>query len=155
MQQDNKRFSQQNQSTKTEDDELTKEFDTRWITNDKLEDDSMIEFTKKWGKKLAQRKMSTSQLRNIYEEITRIKTAKELNLTSVYLLRAKVSYAVGRSDKTKRKAMELFQRIFLLAHTHVNNQKTFNNFCNYMEALVAYHKYFENFNFDKEQEANE
>ena len=88
--------------------------------------------------------LSTSKIRNIFGEIKRIQVSGyDNNKSSFYLLKPKVAYAVGRERKSnfgKTEGIETFQQIYLDAAKYVTDSKSYQNFCNLMEALVAYHK---------------
>lgn len=108
-----------------------------WIS-DKV-DSEMIIFSDKAGRYVADNGLTSSKIRSIYGEIKRIQMGKyEDEVASFMLLRPKVAYAVGR-DKSN-KGLELFKLIFDEASKMVSDQKSFNNFCNLFEAILAYHK---------------
>lgn len=134
-----------------------------WIKNGANEE--MIKFAKKWGREMAgihedlsieeveKRKkdknnplriignMSNSQIRNVYGEIKRIQMSGnfEESKSSFYLLKPKVAYAYGRNGSN---GLKLFKEIFDSAFQYVNDDNTYNNFCNLMEAILAYHRAF-------------
>nr|WP_298674068.1 type III-A CRISPR-associated protein Csm2 [uncultured Prevotella sp.] len=115
------------------------DFKPIWITNGA--DQSMVDYTRATGKKLAQGGLSSSKIRNIYGEIKRIQMGSyEAYKSSFLLLQPKVAYLVGRDPKNL--GIRIFQDIFEKASKLVSNDKTYQNFCNLMEALVAYHKFF-------------
>jgi CRISPR-associated protein Csm2 len=60
--------------------------------------------------------------------------------SSFLLLQPKVAYLVGRDSKNL--GIRIFKDIFEKASKLVSDDKTYQNFCNLMEALVAYHKFF-------------
>ena len=83
--------------------------------------------------------MTNSKIRSIYGEIKRIQMGKfEQEKASFFLLRPKVAYALGRDDKNR--GLQLFKLIFDKACPLVHDQKTYQNFCNLIEAILAYHK---------------
>lgn len=49
-----------------------------------------------------------------------------------------MAYAAGREGKNL--GVQLFKFFFDDAYTYVNDEKTFKNFCNLIEAVLAYHK---------------
>ena len=132
-----------------------------WIQNGANEE--MILFAKTWGREMAgihedlsieevelkkKRKeikpsgdMSNSQIRNIYGEIKRIQMLGDFEKAKVsfYILRPKVAYAYGRNPS---KGMKIFMNIFDSASSFVKDDKTYQNFCNLMEAILAYHRAF-------------
>ena len=123
-------------------------FNNRWITEGA--DKDMNDFAEESGKYMAPKderdkdKLSKSQIRNVYGEIKRIQL-KGINSaegqSSFVLLKAKVAYAEGRN---KTKGLTLFKLIFNKGWEVVANNgydsKMYNNFCNLLEAILAYHK---------------
>ena len=117
---------------------LTKaNFDESWITegaNERLPD-----FAEVLGKYMARNGLTNSKIRSIYGEIKRIQMGKfEIEKASFFLLRPKVAYAFGRDEKNK--GLKLIKLIFERVYLLVKDQKTYNNFCNLIEAILAYHK---------------
>lgn len=86
--------------------------------------------------------MSNSQIRNVYGEVKRIQMSGDFDNSkmSFYLLKPKMAYAYGRSNNNP--GMKVFKGVFDQASNLVDNEKTFLNFCNLMEALLAYHRAF-------------
>jgi CRISPR-associated protein Csm2 len=84
--------------------------------------------------------MSNSQIRNIYGEIKRIQMIGNFDKakTSFYLLKPKLAYAFGRNSSNS--GLKLFKKIFDEASQYVIDDRTYNNFCNLMEAILAYHR---------------
>lgn len=123
-------------------------FNSDWIL--KGADVSMNSFAEKAGKYMAPKgdrdknMLSKSQIRNVYGEIKRIQfkgIEKVDGKSSFILLKAKVAYAEGRN---KTKGLSLFKKIFDLgwkevAEGEVTKEK-YLNFCNLLEAVLAYHK---------------
>jgi CRISPR-associated protein Csm2 len=103
--------------------------------------------------------ITTNQIRNIYGEIARIRNeydkapkgqkydrARKLFI----LLKPKLAYAVGRQQKKEQKeTMEDYKNTFyklidLVEHTdEANKEDALQRFFDFAEAIVAYHKYFE------------
>lgn len=82
--------------------------------------------------------LTKSQIRNVFGELKRIQGNFSEQISSFYLLKPKVAYAEGRK---KTHGMTLFKRIFDKAWELVDrDEKRFLNFCNLMEAIIAYHK---------------
>lgn len=119
-------------------------FKTSWITDGA--DQEMVDYTDEAGKRMKNGNLTASQIRNIYGEIKRIQIGGyEKNKASFLLLQPKLAYIVGRTEAKSRgnsEGIRVYQDIFLKAAKLVNNEKTYQNFCNLMEALVAYHKYY-------------
>jgi CRISPR-associated protein Csm2 len=80
-------------------------------------------------------KLSSSQIRNVLDEIQRMKDFGDGK--RLQLLRPKLAYAAGRH---KGKVMAL-QEITDKAIELVNNEEQFENFRHFFEAIVAYHRY--------------
>jgi CRISPR-associated protein Csm2 len=95
------------------------------------------EFAKKKGEELVKEKLSTSQIRAVLSEIQRI---HEFDKNKLQLIRPKLAYAAGRHAKIK--GVRIFQELVDKAIEMVEDQETFENFRNFVEAIVAYHRYF-------------
>jgi len=112
-------------------------YQSTWITNEA--DTKLVDFAEKMGVYMAKYGLTNSKIRNIYGEIKRIQMGEyEKEKASFYLLRPKVAYALGRDDKNK--GLQLFKIIFDACSKDVSNQKTYQNFCNLLEAILAYHR---------------
>ena len=108
-----------------------------WIT--KEADSGMVDYTEKAGQFMARNGLTNSKIRSIYGEIKRIQMGQfETEKSAFILLRPKVAYAFGRDNRNK--GLELFKEIFDESSMTVSDQKSFNNFCNFFEAILAYHK---------------
>ena len=108
-----------------------------WIT-DKA-DKELPTYAEELGKKLVKNGLTNSKIRSIYGEIKRIQTGDYRKCeSSFFLLRPKMAYAAGREGKNI--GVQLFKFFFDDAYTYVNDEKTFKNFCNLIEAVLAYHK---------------
>lgn len=125
------------------------EFKTDWIT--KEIDESAVNFAEKFGEylcdktpdnRLGRMAMTTSQIRNIFGEVKRIQ-AKGYNTekSSFLLLRPKIAYAEARvKAKSGKSRIEDFRKVMEKAHLSVSNEKQFQNFVDFLEATLAYHK---------------
>lgn len=80
--------------------------------------------------------VTTTQLRNVYNEIVKIESIGDLKL-----IRPHLAYVAARQDKDKEKAKEFMAFIDLLIQ-QVNTEKELQSFKKTMEAIVAYHKYY-------------
>ena len=90
---------------------------------------------------MASNGLTNSKIRSIYGEIKRIQMGEfEKEKSSFYLLKPKVAYALGRDDKNE--GLKLFKKVFDIASDSVSDQKSYQNFCNFIEAILAYHKAF-------------
>lgn len=120
----------------------TLNFKESWITG-KAEPE-MVAFAEKAGRFMAENNLTNSKIRNIYGEIKRIQMSDfEVSKPSFYLLKPKVAYALGREiqkNKFQAEGLTLFKLIFDRVFTHVTDNQTYSNFCNLIEAILAYHK---------------
>lgn len=120
---------------------IDSEFSSAWISNQITE--SCINYTSKFGEYLAKNGLTTSQIRNIFGEIKRIQMNQfSENKTAFLLLRPKMAYAAKRANTNG--ATE-FEKVMKLAHDAVasgtdGDSKRFENFCDFVEAILAYHK---------------
>ncbi|MFN4227891.1 MAG: type III-A CRISPR-associated protein Csm2 [Candidatus Ratteibacteria bacterium] len=79
--------------------------------------------------------LSTSQIRSILDAIQRM---KGFDKNKLQLLRPKLAYAAGRHGGRVKE----FQKIIEKAIQFVENNEEFENFRNFVEAIVAYHKFY-------------
>ena len=112
-------------------------FKKEWIT--KSIDASFPEFAEQIGKFMADNNLTNSKIRSVYGEMKRIQMGDfDKEKASFYLLRPKVAYALGR-DKDNR-GLQMFKKMFDECALNVTDKKSFLNFCNVFEAVLAYHK---------------
>lgn len=117
--------------------ELKRNFKEDWIKNGATAD--MVFFAEESGKFMAEKKLTNSKIRSIYGEIKRIQMGEfNKEKSSFYLLKPKVAYALGRDNNNE--GLKLFKLIFDHVFASVTDQKTYENFCNLIEAILAYHK---------------
>lgn len=115
------------------------EYKPVWITSEASKE--LVEYAKKAGEFMAKNGLTNSKIRSIYGEIKRIQMGVfEKEKSSFYLLKPKVAYALGRDDKNE--GLRLFKKIFDRSSIDVSDQKSFQNFCGFIEAILAYHKYY-------------
>ena len=121
-------------------------FQSKWIA--KEVDKEMIRFCNELGCVLKKNDVSSSQLRNIYGEIIRIKLRGIKNEIGAFLLlKPKIAYNAARiKNFIAKKSFETLLNILNKAIDNVdpNEPKTFDNFQKFFEAILAYHKYYEN-----------
>ena len=116
-------------------------FNPEWIKEGANQ--KMVEFSEKLGKFLET--TSSSRLRNIYGEVTRIKLKKfEDSKVDFFLLKPKIAYTIGRLKGDEKKIFKVLSIILYQAIDSVdeNDPKTFNNFQKFLEAILAYHKFY-------------
>lgn len=93
------------------------EFDEKWITNEITK--PCIEYTKNFGSFLANNKLSSSQIRNVYGELKRIQMKGfEKERTAFLLLRPKMAYADKRNEGAGlRELKKVFDKAYDLVET--------------------------------------
>jgi len=129
------RGQQQQSTAELKFNELTYKSD--WIK--KEADPALVEYAEKAGKFMAEKKLTNSKIRSVYGEIKRIQMGQfEKEKSAFYLLKPKVAYALGRDENNE--GLKLFKFIFDKCSQDVVDQKSYHNFCNFMEAILAYHK---------------
>ena len=125
------------------------DFKTTWITQ-KIEEDT-VKYAEWFGtylcditpdKRLGRLAMTTSQIRNVFGEIKRIQAkGYESEKSAFLLLRPKIAYAEARViAKSGKSRISDFRQVLEKAHIVVNSNETFQNFVDFMEAILAYHK---------------
>lgn len=82
-----------------------------------------------------EKELTTSQIRGILDEIQKM---HKFDGNKLQLLRPKLAYAAGRH---KGRVKE-FQEIVEEAIKFVKDDKSFEYFKNFIEAIVAYHRYY-------------
>lgn len=113
------------------------EYKSSWITKEATEE--LVKYAEEAGRFMARNGLTNSKIRSIYGEIKRIQMGVfEKEKSSFYLLRPKVAYALGRDDKNE--GLKLFKMIFDQCAVDVSDQKSYKNFCGFIEAILAYHK---------------
>ena len=112
-------------------------FNPAWITEQA--DKSLVEFAEREGAFMARSGLTNSKIRSIYGEIKRIQMGTfEEEKSAFYLLKPKVAYALGREPKNE--GLKRFKQIFDDCYDKVIDEKSFKNFCNVLEAILAYHR---------------
>lgn len=127
---------------------FVRKFNPSWISNGFTEE--TIHFAEEFGKYCQNKKLSSTQLRNIFGELKNIQLRLLNNEFDkergrILLMRAKMAYAVARdsnsrNNNSRNKIMGDFQKIFELAHKEIKDIQTFNRFVDFFTAIIAYHK---------------
>lgn len=114
------------------------EYFKRNILNIDVENyDTFIDNEKAYANILKNNGMTTSQIRNIYSEI--LKTKKIIELKR---LRPKFAYIAGRNKKPAEKFMDLLDYVVKSMDDKKDENEQIKNFKSFLEAIVAYMKYF-------------
>lgn len=114
------------------------QFNPQWISTGITMD--TVNFADGLGRFLQENKLATSQIRNVFGEIKRIQIkGYALEKASFFLLKPKMAYAAKRQTNNNPGINEL-KRVFDLAHEQVKDEKTYKNFVDFFESILAYHK---------------
>lgn len=95
--------------------------------------DKVFEQIEKFVKKYAE-SVTTSQLRNVYNEIVKIQSVGNLKL-----IRPHLAYVAARQDKDNARKFIAFIDLLI---QKVNTENELESFKKTMEAIVAYHKFY-------------
>jgi len=112
-------------------------------------EEEMIKYAEELGRRFArQKKITTSQLRNVFSDINRIRMEwkfgelEEDRLPKeLLLLKPKLAYAAGRHANVKELKNELEKAIDAVVKSS-NIKAAADNFFRFVESVVAYHKYY-------------
>lgn len=113
-----------------------------------LEADKLTNIADGLGSKFKKSGIGTTQIRNVFSEVKRIQTLwnKEENFEKIkrelILLKPKLAYASGRKVNIEPFKEALEKAIDGVVNSE-NHAGAVNNFFEFVEAIVAYHKYYE------------
>ncbi len=116
----------------------------QWIS--KEIDSETITYCEDFARELAGDGFTAAQLRKIFSEIRRIQLGGEFSKKDFILLKPKIAYTAAKSKNSY--ASQKFSDVVLKAHSFVDlsnpaiTKICFDNFCHFMEAIVAYHKVY-------------
>lgn len=123
-------------SATSDEDKYVEYFKVKIINIDERNYDLFIDKEKGYAKLLKDNGMTTSQIRNIYSDIIRTKDVMELKR-----LRPKFAYIAGRNKKAVGKFMDLLDYVVKSMDKEKGYEQV-KNFKDFLEAIVAYRKYF-------------
>ncbi len=139
-------------------------FDAKWISQGI--DEKCVEYLDCMGFYLCDKQkvddrfpgfkaVTTSQLRNVFEEVKRIQIAAESTKTfddvlpDILLLRPKIAYNAARVlSKTRDSRIDAFRKFAETALLEVTKKddkdkgEKYKRFCQLMEGIIAYHKVY-------------
>ena len=100
--------------------------------------ETLIKEAEQLGKRLA-RNLTTSQIRNIYGAVKKMQMKGKPDTHKLLMLKPKLAYAAKRHGKGAENLKDvLTQAIDFVG----NDQKNFNRFVDFFEAILAYHKFY-------------
>jgi len=110
--------------------------------------EELIKFAEELGKRFAPQnerernsKLSSSQIRNILDDVQRMKGSNMGEIRNqLFRLRPKLAYAAGKTkpDNSLRQLQPILDKAIELIGDSIKN---FNNFKDFFEAIVGYHRY--------------
>lgn len=105
---------------------------------------AMIECADDLGRHLKNKKVTTSQIRNAYGNMKKLEMAGwQGNRTQreMLLLKPRLAYAAGRQqDWATKEGLENLRQVIDNAINAVTDEESFKRFCQFFEAIIAYHK---------------
>ncbi len=107
----------------------------------------MVAYADSLARDIADKKngVTTSQIRNVYGTVKKLEMQHEFTNKEhrqLLLLKPKLAYARGRADKGNKDAFEKLETALGVAidAVDVKQPETFKRFCQFFEAILAYHK---------------
>lgn len=90
--------------------------------------------------------LSTTQLRKFFGDLKSLEantSIENFNVARIKMMKPKLAYAVGREKSPEPKIKDLYVE-FERAIDAISEYRHFKNFIQLFEAVVAYHKFYEN-----------
>ena len=98
--------------------------------------ETLVKEAEQLGKQLA-RNLTTSQIRNIYGAVKKMQMKGKLDTHKLLMLKPKLAYAAKRHGG----GVDTLKVVLTQAIDHVgDDQRNFNRFVDFFEAILAYHK---------------
>jgi CRISPR-associated protein, Csm2 family len=99
---------------------------------------TLVEKAKELGEMFRRDKLSTSQIRNIFSSVKKMEMSG-FNEKEILLLKPKLAYAAGRRG-AEQGTRDLKDVLSIAIECVGNSAEKFENFCNFFEAILAYHR---------------
>ncbi|MEP0861577.1 MAG: type III-A CRISPR-associated protein Csm2 [Ignavibacterium sp.] len=111
---------------------------------DEINEQSIL-FSEFFGRYLVRLDLSTSQIRNVYGDVMRLKM-KGFNPNELMLLKPRLAYTTERkgtdgSRKFREKIENALDKV-IFSEDKSKQETRFQNFANFFEAILAYHRSF-------------
>lgn len=97
--------------------------------------EKLVEVAQRIGKHLAQQKLATSQIRNVFGEVKRMQQ-RGFDRNRLLLLKPRLAYAAGRHGGAVKDLKDVLEA----AIGEVKDEEGFGRFVNFFEAILAYHR---------------
>ena len=106
--------------------------------------DILINEAEKLGKYISDKRngVTTSQIRRVFSAVKKIQMSEKLQLNELIMLKPKLAYAAARAPDARKAKTEKLKDVLTEAIGLVDNDKKFQNFVSFFEAILAYHKAF-------------
>lgn len=113
----------------------------------------LVESASKVGKALAERRLSTGQIRGVFGAVRRIEMrwpdgapqeVDDREIKELLLLKPRLAYQVGKAkagNSGQSKSIADLEPILRQAIDLVSDRANFRHFVDYLEAILAYHKF--------------
>lgn len=103
-------------------------------------DNVFIQAAKRFGEDIS-RRVSTSQIRNIFGTVKKMEMGGRLDLPELLLLKPRIAYAAKRTNGLAPLADELTSAIDAVEQGAAEQREDrFRRFCQGFEAILAYHR---------------
>jgi len=108
--------------------------------------DDLVDAAEGLGKRIGDKDkgVTTSQIRKVYNAVKRIQgkiqTDGEFQRNDLILLKPKLAYVAARAPGARKASTEKLKDVLTQAIEQVDTQEKFENFVNFFEATLAYHK---------------
>ena len=99
---------------------------------------SLVQEAEVLGKNLKQKDLTTSQIRNVFGSVKKMEM-RGFKEQELLLLKPKLAYAANRSG-AKQGTKDLREILSTAIDFVGDSQEYFGNFCNFFEAILAYHR---------------
>jgi CRISPR-associated protein Csm2 len=131
-------------------------FKPDWINGTVPFDNDTIQFAQDFGAhlcdfqgdRIGREALTTSQIRNFFGEVRRIQSKIQQsgftnNRTAFLLIRPKLAYAEAKvKSKQGKSRIEDFRKVMENAHKAVVKDSDFQRFVDFLEAVLAFHKFY-------------
>ncbi|MGQ9847080.1 MAG: type III-A CRISPR-associated protein Csm2 [Bacteroidales bacterium] len=100
-------------------------------------------FSEFFGRFLVRKDLSTSQIRNLYGEVMKLKM-KGFDINQLILLKPRLAYITERKGTEGSRIFrdKIENALDTVIFSKQNQEKLFQNFANFFEAILAYHRSF-------------
>jgi len=99
---------------------------------------ALVKEAKQLGTQLKKNKLTTSQIRNVFGSIKKMEM-RGFKENELILLKPKLAYAASRPG-AERGTSDLREVLSTAIDFVGNNETYFENFCDFFEAILAYHR---------------